>query len=85
MFENIKRKISDKIAENEEKKKEAERIEKEKIEQEKQKLMELSEKELIVELIFSIRNIEKEQKLLTEKVEGLESTMWSIKYTDNDL
>ena len=64
MFDNIKKKVSEKIVEAENKKKEEERIEKERVEQEKQKLLELNEKELLVELIFSIKNIEKEQKVL---------------------
>lgn len=77
MFDNIKNKITDKIAEAEEKKKEKERIEQERIEQEKQRLLALDEKELLVELIFSMKNIEKEQKKLLEKVEGLDATIWS--------
>lgn len=64
MFDNIKNKI-------EEKKKEKERIEAEKLEQEKQRLLALDEKELLVELIFSIKNIEKEQKSLSKKVDDL--------------
>ena len=60
-----------------ERKKEKERIEKEMMEQEKQRLLSMDEKELLVELIFAVRKIEKEQKALSEKVEDLETTIWS--------
>ena len=72
----ILKKISEKIVENENKKKEEERIEKERVKQEKQKLLEHNEKELLVELILYIKNIEKEQKVLLEKMEDLNSTVW---------
>ena len=52
-------------------------MEAEKIEQEKQRLLSLDEKELLVELIFSMKNIEKEQKILLEKIENLDATIWS--------
>ncbi|MEI3356430.1 MAG: hypothetical protein V8R81_05195 [Clostridia bacterium] len=77
MFDNIKNKISAKIAEAEEKERERKRMEAEKIEQEKQRLLSLDEKELLVELIFSMKNIEKEQKILLEKIENLDATIWS--------
>ena len=77
MFSKIKDKIENSIAEREEKKKEKERIEKEMMEQEKQRLLSMDEKELLVELIFAVRKIEKEQKALSEKVEDLETTIWS--------
>ena len=38
------------------------------MEQEKQRLLSMDEKELLVELIFDVRKIEKEQKALSEKV-----------------
>lgn len=60
-----------------ERRKEKERIEKEMMEQEKQRLLSMDEKELLVELIFAVRKIEKEQKALSEKVEDLETTIWS--------
>ena len=82
MFDNIKNKIVNKLEEAEEKKKEKERIEAEKLEQENQRLLKLDEKELLVELIFSIRNIEKEQKTLSEKVEYLETIIWSNQTND---
>ena len=47
------------------------------MEQEKQRLLSMDEKELLVELIFAVRKIEKEQKALSEKVEDLETTIWS--------
>lgn len=77
MFDNIKNKISAKIVEAEEKERERKRMEAEKIEQEKQRLLSLDEKELLVELIFSMKNIEKEQKILLEKIENLDATIWS--------
>jgi len=77
MFDNIKNKISAKMAEAEEKERERKRMEAEKIEQEKQRLLSLDEKELLVELIFSMKNIEKEQKILLEKIENLDATIWS--------
>ena len=77
MFDNIKNKISAKMAEAEEKKRERKKMEAEKIEQEKQRLLSLDEKELLVELIFSMKNIEKEQKILLEKIENLDATIWS--------
>ena len=40
-------------------------------------LLSMDEKELLVELIFAVRKIEKEQKALSEKVEDLETTIWS--------
>lgn len=77
MFSKIKDKIENSIAEREERRKEKERIEKEMMEQEKQRLLSMDEKELLVELIFAVRRIEKEQKALSEKVEDLETTIWS--------
>ncbi len=77
MFSKIKDKIENSIAEREERRKEKERIEKEMMEQEKQRLLSMDEKELLVELIFAVRKIEKEQKALSEKVEDLETTIWS--------
>ena len=47
------------------------------MEQEKQRLLSMDEKELLVELIFAVRKIEKKQKALSEKVEDLETTIWS--------
>ena len=77
MFSKIKDKIENSIAEREERRKEKERLEKEMMEQEKQRLLSMDEKELLVELIFAVRKIEKEQKALSEKVEDLETTIWS--------
>lgn len=77
MFENIKNKIVDKIEDAEKKKEEKERIEKEKLEQEKQRLLALDEKELLIELILSMKNIEKGQKALSEKIEDLDASIWS--------
>ena len=77
MFSKIKDKIENSIAEREERRKQKERIEKEMMEQEKQRLLSMDEKELLVELIFAVRKIEKEQKALSEKVEDLETTIWS--------
>ena len=77
MFSKLKDKIENSIAEREERRKEKERIEKEMMEQEKQRLLSMDEKELLVELIFAVRKIEKEQKALSEKVEDLETTIWS--------
>ena len=77
MFSKIKDKIENSIAEREERRKEKERIEKEMMEQEKQRLLSMDEKELLVELIFAVRKIEKEQKALSEKVEDSETTIWS--------
>ena len=68
MFDNLKNKITAKIAEVEEK---------EKIEHEKQRLLALDEKELLIELIFSMKKMEKEQEILLEKVENLDATIWS--------
>lgn len=77
MFDNLKNKITAKIAEVEEKEREKERMEKEKIEHEKQRLLALDEKELLIELIFSMKKMEKEQEILLEKVENLDATIWS--------
>ena len=77
MFDNIKNKITAKIAEVEEIEREKERMEKEKIEHEKQRLLALDEKELLIELIFSMKKMEKEQEILLEKVENLDATIWS--------
>lgn len=70
-------KIKDKLAKQEEIKKEKDRLEKELIEQEKKKLLSLSEKELLVELIFAVKTIEKKQEDLIEKVEDLNTAIWS--------
>ena len=77
MFDNLKNKITAKIAEVEEKEREKERMEKEKIEHEKQRLLALDEKELLIELIFSMKKMQKEQEILLEKVENLDATIWS--------
>lgn len=77
MFDNLKNKITAKIAEVEEIEREKERMEKEKIEHEKQRLLALDEKELLIELIFSMKKMEKEQEILLEKVENLDATIWS--------
>lgn len=70
-------KIKDKLAKQEEIKKEKDRLAKELIEQEKKKLLSLSEKELLVELIFAVKTIEKKQEDLIEKVEDLNTAIWS--------
>lgn len=70
-------KIKDKLAKQEEIKKEKDRLKKELIEQEKKKLLSLSEKELLVELIFAVKTIEKKQEDLIEKVEDLNTAIWS--------
>lgn len=77
MFNNIKNKIAEKIEEAEKKQKEKERLEKERLEKEKQKLLALDEKELLVELILSMKNVEKGQKALSDKLEDLDSAIWS--------
>lgn len=58
---------------------ERERIEKEKLEQEKARLFELSEKELLVEMIFMLKDVVKEQKALKEKVENCEGNVSLVK------
>ena len=58
---------------------ERERIEKEKLEQEKARLFALSEKELLVEMIFMLKDVVKEQKDLKEKVENCEGDVSLVK------
>ena len=57
---------------------ERERIEKEKLEQEKARLFALSEKELLVEMMFVLKDVVKEQKNLKDKIENCEGTVSSV-------
>lgn len=47
--------------------------------------MSLDEKELLVDLILMMRNVEKDQKELIEKVESLDSQIWSYSSKDLDI
>ena len=80
MFSRIKSKIKEEIEKAEERRKERERVEMEKIEREKERLLALSEKELLVELLLIIKNVQQEQKDLTEKVEQIETEVTLLKY-----
>lgn len=77
MSEKIKNKIENKVAEQEKRKKEKERIEIELKAIEKRRLWKLSERDLLIELLLSVKEIEKEQKILLEKVEDIDSAIWS--------
>ena len=80
MFSRIKSKIKEEIEKAEERRKERERVEMEKIEREKERLLALSEKELLVELLLIMKNVQQEQKDLTEKVEQIETEVTLLKY-----
>ena len=56
-----------------------EKIVDEKLKQEKARLFELSEKELLVEMIFMLKDVVKEQKDLKEKVENCEGDVSLVK------
>jgi len=77
MSEKIKNKIENKVAEQEKRKKEKERIEIELKAIEKRRLWKLSERDLFIELLLSVKEIEKEQKILLEKVEDIDSAICS--------
>lgn len=82
MFDKIKNKVNQMILDAEERKKENERLEREKLEKEKERLLALSEKELLVELILIMKDVVKEEKDLSERVEQLDGEIYNLKYNN---
>lgn len=74
MFDKMK---EEKIR-REEQRLEEERIAKEKIEQEKSRLLGLNEKELLVEIIFILKGIERKHETLLEKLDEIDSSVTNI-------
>lgn len=70
--EELKRKEEERRAEIKRKNEERERLEKEKIEKEKARLLALDEKELLIEMMFILKEILKEQKVLKDEIEDCE-------------
>lgn len=85
MFDKIKNKINDMKIEAQKRREEEERIEREKLEQEKQRLLAMSEKELLVEIIFEMRDIAKGNKSLIERIESLESAVSTTNFELDNL
>lgn len=83
MFNKIKNKVNQIIDEAEEKRKERERLEKERLEEEKKSLLALSEKELLVELLITLKNMESDQKSLLEKISELDSDVSYLRYKND--
>lgn len=83
MFNKIKNKVNQIIDEAEEKRKERERLEKERLEEEKKSLLALSEKELLVELLITLKNMESDQKSLLEKIGELDSDVSYLRYKND--
>ena len=85
MFDNIKNKINNMKVEAQKRKEEEVRLEREKIEKEKQRLLALSEKELLVEMIFMLKGIVKEHETLVEKIVDIESSVSNTNMQINEL
>lgn len=87
--EELKRKEEERRAEIRRKNEERERLEREKIEKEKERLMALDEKELLIEMMFMLKEIAKEQKMLKDQVEDCErdvcSNQTAISLLDNKI
>lgn len=77
MLNKLVNKIAESAAKAEERRKERERLEQEKIEKEKERLNSLSEKELLIELLLKVQKVEDEHKEIIEKIESLDSTIWT--------
>lgn len=75
MFNNVRNKFNEIKIEAQKRKEEEERIEREKLEREKQRLLAMSEKELLVEILLMIKNISKENASIIDRVEDLESSL----------
>ena len=70
MLNKIKNKI-EKTREEYKRRKEEERKARELVEQEKQRLLKLDEKELLVELIMMLKDIEVQQEEIKDEISGL--------------
>jgi len=77
MFEKIKEKINENRIRQEEIREEQERLEEQERIREKAELMQLSEKELLVELLLKLRNIEENQHEIDSSLSNINSTIWS--------
>ena len=77
MFEKIKEKINENRIRQEEIREEQERLEEHERIREKAELMQLSEKELLVELLLKLRNIEENKHEIDSSLSNINSTIWS--------
>lgn len=85
MFSNVKKKINNMKVEAQKRKEEEKRLEQEKIEKERQRLLAMSEKELLIEMMFMLKDVVKETESLAERVEDLESNLNYTNFEINNL
>ena len=82
MFKKLGEKIQQSRREAEERRIEQERLEQQRIEQEKAKLLTLSDKQLLVELLFSVKTIENS---FSGRLDKLEKTIRDLEYSINQI